>query len=134
MLYEKRESLHSNYSDITDSNYIERLVPFCAICYLTVATKSTHYYCMCIVDYVSVLKRLSDNIRQTKRVVSVKISSHDPSFTSNHFKFHFISKTYCLASDEFCNLSAVRVFAGTNGEDAKKISKLLKSLIDYFHC
>ena len=76
---------------------------------------------MCIVDYVRTSERLSDNIRQTKSVVSVKISSPDSSFTSNHFKFYFLWKTYRLVSDNFCNLSATRVFVGKNGEDAKNI-------------
>ena len=81
---------------------------------------------MCIVDYVMIRisKRLSDNIHKTGRVVSVKISSNNPSFTSNHFKFHFLWKTYSLVSDDFCNLSATRVFVGTNGE-CKKYKKLL---------
>ena len=78
-------------------------------------------------------KRLSDNICKTKRVVSVKISSHDTSFTSNHFKFHFLRKTYSLVSDDVCNLSAARVFIRTNGEDVKNI-KTAESLIDHFHC
>ena len=76
---------------------------------------------MCIVDYVRISKRLSDNIRRTTRVVSVKISSHNPRFTSDHFQFHFLCKTYCLASDDSWNLSATRVFVGTDGEDAKNI-------------
>ena len=90
---------------------------------------------MCIVDYVMIRisKRLSDNIRKTGRVVSIKISSHDPSFTSNHFKFHFLWKTYSLVSDDVCNLSATRVFVGTNGEDAKNI-KTADSMTDHFHC
>ena len=88
---------------------------------------------MCVVDYVRISRRLSDNIRETKRVVSVKISSHDGSFTSNHFKFHFLCKTYSLASDDFCNISATRVFVRTNGEDVKNI-KTAKSLINHFHC
>ena len=88
---------------------------------------------MCIVDYVRITKRLSDNIRNTKRVVSFKISSHDASFTSNHFKFHFLWKTCSLVSDDFCNLSATTVFVRTNGEDVKNV-KTAKSLIDHFHC
>ena len=64
---------------------------------------------MCIVDYVKISERLSDNICKTKRVVSVKISSHDASFISNHFEFHFLWKTHSLVSDDFCNLSATRV-------------------------
>ena len=88
---------------------------------------------MCIVDHVRISKRLADNIRKTKRVVSVKISSHDASLTSNHFKFHFLWKTYSLVSDDFCNLSATKVFIRTNGEDVKNI-KTAKSLIDHFHC
>ena len=95
--------------------------------------KSIYYDCMCIVDYVRISKRLSDNIRKTKRVVSVKISSHDASSTSNHFKFHFLWKTYSLVSDDFCNLSATRVFIRTNGEDVEN-KKTAKSLIDHFHC
>ena len=51
---------------------------------------------------------------------------------SNHFKLHFPWKTYRVFSDDFCNLSATRVFVGTNGEDAKNI-KTAKSLIDHFH-
>ena len=74
---------------------------------------------MCVVNHVRISKRLSDNIRKTKRVVSVKISSHDASFTSNHFTFHFLWKTYSLVSDDFCNLSATRVFIRTNGEGEK---------------
>ena len=58
---------------------------------------------------------------KTKRVVYVSIRSYDPSFASNHFKFHFLWKTYSLASDDFCNPSATRVFVGTNAEDAKNI-------------
>ena len=88
---------------------------------------------MCIVDFVRISKRLSDNIRKTKRVVSVKISSHDASFTSGRFKFDFLWKTYSLVSDDFCNLSATRVFVMTNGEDVKNI-KTPKSLIDHLHC
>ena len=88
---------------------------------------------MCIVDYVRISERLSDNIRKTKRVVSAKISSHDASFTSNRLKFHFLWKTYSLVSDDFCNLSATRVFVMTNGENVKNI-KTAKSLIDHFHC
>ena len=86
---------------------------------------------MCIVNYVRISKRLSDNIRKTKRVISVKISSHDASFTCNHFKFHFLWKTHSPVSDEFCNLSATRVFVRTNGEDVKNI-KTAKSPIDHF--
>ena len=67
------------------------------------------------------------------RVVSVKISSHDASFPSNHLKFYFLWKTYSLVSDDFCNLSATRVFVRTNGADVKNI-KTAKSLIDLFHC
>ena len=76
---------------------------------------------MCIVDYVMIRisKRLSDNIDKTERVVSVKTSSNNPSFTSNHFKFHFLWKTYSLVSDDFRNLSVTRVFVGTNGECKK---------------
>ena len=81
---------------------------------------------MCIVKYVRISKRLSGNIRETERVVSVKIGSHNSSFTSNHFKFHFLWKTYRLVSDYFCNLSATRVFIMTNGQ--------AESLIDHFHC
>ena len=88
---------------------------------------------MCIVDYVRISKRLSDNICKTKRVVSVKISSHDASFTSNHYTFHFLWKTYSLVSDDFCNLSATRVFIRTNGQDVKNI-KTATSMIDHFHC
>ena len=75
---------------------------------------------MCIVDYVMIRisKRLSDNIHKTE-FVSVRISSHDPISTSNHFKFHFLWKTCSLVSDDFCNLSATRVFVGTNGECKK---------------
>ena len=76
---------------------------------------------MCIVDYVMISKILSDNILNTERVVSVKISSRDASFTSNHLKFHCLWKTYSLVSDDFCNLSAKRVFVGTNGENTKNI-------------
>ena len=95
--------------------------------------KSIYYDCMCIVDYVRISKRLSDNICKTKGVVSVKISPHDAGFTWNHFKFHFLWKTYDLVSDDFRNLSAARVFVGTNGEDVKNM-KTAKSLIDHFHC
>ena len=49
--------------------------------------KSICYDCICIVDYVKISKRLSDNIRKTKIVASVKISSHDASFTSSHLNF-----------------------------------------------
>ena len=42
-------------------------------------------------------------------VVSVKISSHNATSTSNLFKFHFLWKTYSLVSYDFCNLSATRV-------------------------
>ena len=87
---------------------------------------------MCIVDDVRILKRLSDNIHKTKIVVSVKISSHDASFTSNHFKFHFLWKTYSLVSDDFCNLSATRVLVRTNGEDMKKYKNCTVT-IDHFH-
>ena len=88
---------------------------------------------MCIVDYVGISKRLLDNIRKTKKGVSVKISSRDASFTRNHFKFYFLWKTYSPVSDDFCDLSATRVFVRTNGEDAINI-KTSKSLIDHFHC
>ena len=88
---------------------------------------------MCIVDYVRISRRLSDNIHKTKRVVSVEIGSRDASFTSNHFKFHFLWKTYSLVSDDFCNLSATRVFIRTNGEDVKNINTA-KPLTDHFHC
>ena len=83
--------------------------------------KTIYYYYMCIVDYVMIRisKRLSDNIHKTERVVSVKISSNNQSSTSNHFKFHFVWKTYSLVSDDFCNLSATRVFVGTNDECKK---------------
>ena len=77
---------------------------------------------MCIADYVRISKRLADNIPKTKRVISVKISSHDPSFTSNDLKFHFLWKTNSLVSDDFCILSVTRcIFMATNGEDAKNI-------------
>ena len=76
---------------------------------------------MCIVDYVRISKRLSDNIHKTKSIVFVKISSHDASFTSNHFKFHFLWKTYSPVSDDFCNLSPTRVFIRTNGKDVKNV-------------
>ena len=90
--------------------------------------------CMCIVEYVRISKRLSENIiRKTERVGSVKMSSHDPSFISNHFKFHFLWKPYGLVSDDFCNLYATTVFVRTNGQDAKNI-KTTESLIDHFHC
>ena len=49
----------------------------------------------------------------TKKVASVKISSHDASFMSNHFKFHFLQKTYSPVSEGICNLSAKRVFVWT---------------------
>ena len=89
---------------------------------MTVAhQKSIYYDCMCIVNYVRISKRLSDNIRKTKRVVSVKISSHDVSFTFNHFTFPFLWKTYSPVSDGFCNLTATRVLVRTNGEDVKNI-------------
>ena len=84
---------------------------------------------MHIVNHVRISKRLSANIRKTKRVVSVKISSHDASFTSNHFQFHFLWKTYCLVSDDFCNLSATRVLTRTNGEDVKNIKTAKSRLI-----
>ena len=80
-------------------------------------------------NYVKISKRLPDNIRKTKRVVSVKIISHDASFTSNHFKFHFFWKTYSLVSDDFCNLSATRVLVRTNGEDVKNIKTAKSRLI-----
>ena len=73
---------------------------------MTVAAEKYLLRLSIIVDYVRISKRLSDNIRKTKRAVSVKISSHDASFTSKHFKFHFPCKTYSLVSDDFCNLSA----------------------------
>ena len=69
-----------------------------------------YHDCMCIVDYVRISKRLSDNIGKTKRVVSVKISSHDASFIFNHFKFYFLWKTYSLVSYDFRNLSAARKY------------------------
>ena len=47
--------------------------------------------------------------------------------------FHFLWKTYSLVSHDFCNLSATRLFIGTNGENAKNI-KTAESLIDHFHC
>ena len=84
---------------------------------------------MCIVEFVKISKRLSENIR----IVSVKVSSHDPSLTSSHFKSHFLWKTYSLVSDDCCNLSATRVFLRTDGQDAKNI-KTVESLIDHFHC
>ena len=71
-------------------------------------------------------------VRLNKGVASVKTSSHDPPFTSNHFKFHFLWKTYSLVSDDFCNISATRVFVRTNGEDVKNI-KTAKSLNEHFH-
>ena len=73
---------------------------------------------------------MSENILSTERVVSVKISSHDASFTSNHFKFHSLWKTYSLVSHDFRDLSATRVFVGTNGQDAKNY-KAAESLIDH---
>ena len=73
---------------------------------------------MCIIDSVRISNGLSDNNCKTERVGSVKISSHDPRFTSNHFKFDFLWKTYRPLSDDFCNFSATR-FVGTNGEDKK---------------
>ena len=88
---------------------------------------------MCTVCVLLISKTLSDNIRKTKRVVSVKISSQDASFTSHHFKFHFLWKIYSLVSDNCCNLSGTRVFIRTNNEDVKNI-KTAKSLIDHFHC
>ena len=89
---------------------------------------------MCIVDHVliRISRRLPNNIHKTERVVSVKISSQDPSFTSNHFKFNCLWKTSPVSND-FCNLSATRVYVGTNGEDAKNI-KAAVSMTDHFHC
>ena len=78
-------------------------------------------------------KRLSDKFLRLKELfLSVKISSYDASLTSNHFKFHFLCKTYSLVSDDFCNLSATRAFVRANGEDVKNI-KTAKSLIDHSH-
>ena len=57
-------------------------------------------------------KKTVNNILNTERVVSVKISSDQ--FRSNDFKFYFLCKTYSLVPDDFCNLSATRVFAGIN--------------------
>ena len=51
-------------------------------------------------------------------------SQLDICITSNHFKFHFLWKTYSLVSDDFCNLSATRVLVKTNGEDVKNIKLL----------
>ena len=72
---------------------------------------------MCVVDYVRISKRLSDNIRKAKRIVSVKISSNEASL------FHFLWKTYSLVSDDLCNFSATKVFVRT-----------AESLIYHFHC
>ena len=75
--------------------------------------------------------KLSDNICKTKRVVPVKISSHDASFTSNNFQFHFLWKTYSLVSDDLCDLSATRVLVRTNGEDVKTIkTPLIISIVN----
>ena len=93
------ESLHSNYSDTTDSDYSETFVPFAQPVKWLWQQKSIYRDCIYIVDYAMISKRLSDNIRKTTRDVSVKISSHDASFTSNHFKFHFLWRTYSLVSD-----------------------------------
>ena len=77
---------------------------------------------MCIVDNVRIQKDCHTTfVRLKLRVASVKISSNDGSLTSNHFKFHFLSKIYSLASDDVCNLSATRTFVRTNGEDVKNI-------------
>ena len=64
----------------------------------------------------------------------MKISSHDPLVSHPIIlKFHFLWKTYSLVSDDFRNLSATKVFVGTNGEDAKNI-KTAESLIDHVCC
>ena len=118
-LYERMESLHS-YITVTQQTQIKvrDLSHFAQPVKWLWQQESIYYYFMCIVDYVMIRmsKRLSDNIHKTERVVSVKISSNNPSFTSNHFKFHFLWKTYSLVFDDFCNLSATRVFVLTNGQ------------------
>ena len=107
------ESLHSNYSDTTDSDTV-RHVSYFAKLLNDCGSRKVFIMTVCVLLTCQDLKRLSDNIRKNKRVVFVKISSHNASFTSNHFEFNFLWR---LVSDDFCNLSATRVLIRTNGED-----------------
>ena len=65
---------------------------------------------MCTVDYVRYWKRLSDNILETERVVSLKIISHDASFTYDHFTVPFL-KTSITFLSLFLLFNDTRVFA-----------------------
>ena len=86
---------------------------------------------MCIVDYVMIRisKRLSDNIRKTERVVSVQISSNNLSFTSSHFQFHFLWKTYSLVTNDL-----QQEYLKGQVVNAKKNIKTADSMIDHVHC
>ena len=58
------KSLHSDYSDTTDTNYSETPDPLGTACWMTDTKSICHDY-MCIVDYVRIWKKLS-NVRKAE--------------------------------------------------------------------
>ena len=105
------ESLHSNYNDTTDSDYNETLVISWNLLN-DCGSRKGFIMTVSVLLFMSGFQKDCQTfifVRLFKRVVSVKISSHDASFTSNQFKFHFLWKTYSLVSDDFCSLSAMRI-------------------------
>ena len=104
-------------TDTTDTNYSEMLVSF----------RATSLLNGCDSRKVFIIISHDQNFKKTQTIF-IRLSCFcQDQFTRSNFyiqsvKIQFSLETYSLVSDDFCNLSATRVFVGTNGE-CKKYKK-----------